>query len=586
MKASVLRMLGCTSVLALLVIYPASGQGIFYYADTVLQNGKVVTVDKNFSIVQALAIKDDKIIAVGNNEDIKRYAGPSTRVIDLQGKTVLPGFVDTHSHPHESSLDHYASQAVPALRPKVVDGKNFEDFLTGIKAIAEKTPPNEWVAVRLRPAELANEFWLKHTYRDMDKVAAGKLIFINNGVRGLTTSAGLAAMKKRYGFESELLKLPGQVDEKGQITGRFRAAVIRGIGADLIMQGKKDILMDAYYKEMLDLAMYGVTTWSSTLQPIQAFEVFAELERQGKLPVRLGYTHAAGFTSFPNAEGFYERLGPIQGHGTDHLWVIGATPANTDGAYPNICASIEAPRAIKMREQCFAAPGEYVRRGFEAVVRAGNRITGTHVSGDKGLDQMMDAIEIASMEAGLTAEQIRAKRHATDHCDFGPRPDQIQRGVRLGLIFSCKANSIYGDGLGAFLADYGEKHITWVSPINSILRAGGKAVIELDHHLTDDRNVFFDLQAFVTRKTEDGKVIVPEERVDRVTALKMITSWAAEYVLRENLIGSLEANKWADVIVLDNDYLTVPEEQIKNIKILLTLVGGKVVYSTPEFSGN
>ncbi|MBI4456366.1 MAG: amidohydrolase family protein [Acidobacteria bacterium] len=125
-----------------------------------------------------------------------------------------------------------------------------------------------------------------------------------------------------------------------------------------------------------------------------------------------------------------------------------------------------------------------------------------------------------------------------------------------------------------------------MSPVNSILKTGGKAVIELDHHLTDERNVFFDLQTWVTRKGPEGKVIGPNERVDRVTALKMIMRWAAEYVLRENVLGSLEVGKWADMIVVDKEYLTVPEEQIKDIKVLLTLVGGKAAYSAPEMAAN
>jgi hypothetical protein len=278
-------------------------------------------------------------------------------------------------------------------------------------------------------------------------------------------------------------------------------------------------------------------------------------------------------------------LGPIQGHGTDHLWAIGATPANTDGAYPNICASPDAPAEIKAREQCFAVPGGTNRAGFEAIVRSGNRLTGTHVSGELGLDQMMDAIEAGSREAGLTPEQIRAKRHSTDHCDYNPRPDQIERGVRLGIYFSCKSNGIWRGNVKGFLSDYGEQYLDWIVPVKSILEAGGKAVMEIDHHLTDEESPFLDIQTFITREDDQGQVLGPDERIDRVTALKMITRWAAEYVLREDVLGSLEVDKWADLIVVDKDYLTIPENQIKEIKVLLTLVGGKPVYVGPEFLG-
>ena len=443
----------------------------------------------------------------------------------------------------------------------------------------------QWAVIRLDPGDLANSFWLENTYRDLDKVAAGKLILINQGVRGMLTSKGLEVVKERYGYESDLMKLPGLADENGQITGRFRAAVVRSLQQDLSMYGKEEILKDAYYQEMLELAKFGVTIWSSTLQPIVAFKLFAELDRQKRLPVRLGYTHSTGFTNFPHSAGFYERLGPIQGHGTDFLWAIGATPANTDGAYPNICASPDAPPEIKEREQCFAAPGETNRAGFEAIVRSGNRLTGTHVSGEKGLDHMMDAIEKASRESGFTGEQIRAMRHAIDHCDYNPRPDQIERAVRLGLYFSCKSNGIWRGRVKSFLKDYGEQYLDWIVPVNSILKAGGKAVMEIDHHLTDEQGPFLDLQTFITREDDTGNVIGPDERLDRVTALKIVTRWAAEYVLIEDVLDSLEVGKWADLIVLDQEYLTIPEDQIKDLRVLLTIVGGNAVYVGPEFSG-
>ena len=557
-------------------------QELVQYADVVIKNGKVVTVDENFAIVQAVVIRDGKIIAVGSNAQADRYAGPDTRIVDVQGRTVLPGLVDTHSHPHENGLDHYASQAVPELRRQVVEGSNFEDFLVGIRDIAEKVNSDEWVLVNLQPAELANSFWLKHTYRDLDKVAKDKLILVDQGVRGLTTSAGLEAFKERYGFESELMKLRALLDENGQMAGRFRAEVVRVFKADVVLENRMGVLQDTYYRELQDLAKYGVTTWASTLQPIQAFQVFSELDRQGRMAVRLAYVHAAGFTSFPHAAGFYERLGPIQGHGTDFLWNIGAGPGNIDGAYPNVCMSLDAPASIKEREQCFAGPGEFKSEAMAAIVRTGGRIANNHVSGDLALDHMMDIIEEASREAGFTAEQVRAKRHATDHCDYNPRPDQIERAIGLGLYFSCKNNTIYRGGAVRFLADYGEQYEHMLSPVNSILKAGGKAVIELDHHLTDELNPFYDLQIWITREYQ-GRVIGPDERVDRKTAIQMLTRWASEYVLREDVLGSLEQGKWADLIVLDKDYLTIPEDQIKDIDVLLTLVAGKPVYVSSSF---
>jgi predicted amidohydrolase YtcJ len=437
--------------------------------------------------------------------------------------------------------------------------------------------------VRLEPVDLANDFWLKHSYRDLDKIAAGKLVFINLGTRGLMTSRGLELLKNKYGFESELLRLPGLLDKEGQITGRFRAEVIRVIQADLMLDGKKALLKDSYQKAFNDLAKFGITTWSSSIQPLQTFEALTELDREGKMPVRFGYTHGQGFTSFPNAAGFYERLGAIQGHGTDYFWIVGASPGNIDGSYPNVCTSIQARGNIKEREQCFAGPQEFKRDGIEAIVRSGNRITGLHIAGDRALDHLMDAIEEASKKAGLSADEIRQKRHATDHCTMNPRPDQIQRLKKLGMIVSC-APKYVEDAAPRILRDYGEEYLKWNVPVKSMVDAGLKPVIELDSRLKPDKNAFYYMQILITREAA-GRVWNLQEKIDRVTALKMFTRWAAEYVLRENVLGSIELGKWADLIVVDRDYMTVSEKELGKTQVLLTMVGGKIAYELPALRG-
>jgi len=216
------------------------------HADLILHNGKVVTVDERFAIAQAVAIKERKFLAVGKDKEILRVAGAETIKIDLKGKTVLPGLIDTHNQTLYHSLRRYASRFVPDLQENVVSRDSFQEILNGIKAVAEKANPDEWVIARLESNEIAYDFWRKHSYRDLDRVASGRLVLVLQGTRGLTTSKGLEAMRQRYGFESELLRLPGLVDKEGKITGRFRQEVVRLIQTDLIMQGKTRILRDAY----------------------------------------------------------------------------------------------------------------------------------------------------------------------------------------------------------------------------------------------------------------------------------------------------------------------------------------------------
>lgn len=546
------------------------------YADLILHNGKIVTVDERFTIVQAIAVSEGKFLAVGTDKEILRLAGPETVKIDLKEKTVLPGLVDTHNHPLDHSLEKYALRSVPELTEYIVSGDSFQEFLDGIQAVAQKGNPDEWLIARLESHEIAYDFWRKHSYRDLDKVAGGRLVLVLQGTRGLTTSKGLEALRERYGFDSELLRLPGLVDKHGKLTGRFRQEVVRLIQTDLIMQGKKEILRDAYYQALLNLAEYGITTWSSSIQPLQALEVLTELDQSRKLPVRLGYTYAAGFAALPNTVRVYESVGANQGQGTDFLWVIGAGPGTIDGSYPNLCTSVSAREAIKEREECLAKPGDFKRIGIETIVRAGNRITGLHVAGDLALDHLMDAIEKASKEAGLKPHDIQAKRHAIDHCLMNPRPDQYKRIKRLGIIVSC-APVYIGLAGPRILRDYGEKYLKWNVPVKTLTEAGIKTVMELDAELKPSKNAFYHVQLLLTREAA-GKAWNLSERIDRVTALKMFTRWAAEYVLRENVIGSIEPEKWADLIVLDRDYMTVPESEVSKIRVVLTLVGGEIVY--------
>ena len=139
-------------------------------------------------------------------------------------------------------------------------------------------------------------------------------------------------------------------------------------------------------------------------------------------------------------------------------------------------------------------------------------------------------------------------------------------------------NGRYLDRTYPVLEQYGMQYAKWVVPAKSIIDAGVRMVFEIDSHGAQNYGAFDWLTPFVTRKTRDGKPVSPEEKIDRVLALKAATTWASEYVLRENVLGSLEKGKWADLLVLNKDYFQVPEDKISTIRPLMTVVGGKTVY--------
>ena len=186
----------------------------------------------------------------------------------------------------------------------------------------------------------------------------------------------------------------------------------------------------------------------------------------------------------------------------------------------------------------------------------------------------------------MSLDQIRAKRHVTEHMAMYPRPDQIPRLKNLGMMTSGFDINFFEGAADKILKDYGERGVLQVQPRKSLYDAGIMNSIEIDRPLADYTNVgyFQVLHSAITKKNREGKVLAPQEAISREAALKSATLWAAYDALRENVLGSLEPVKWADLIVLDKDYLTVPVDDIPKIRVLMTMVGGKMIVLQPALA--
>lgn len=556
-------------------------------ADLILYNGKVLTADARFSVAEAIAIREGKILAVGANAEVLQHAAAQTRRLDLRGKTVIPGLVDTHTHLFEYALDNWhdeLEQVEPRMRQFRqirIEAGSVEDALAKIGERAKQAQPGHWLHLWIQPDSVARDIWAQVKITELDRLTpANPLILRMVGIQRYLNGQALEALRKHYGQLPEFPRMERNAD--GQPTGRAGLLHVRRAIPDILATPKT--LAPVFKKEMELWASLGITTWSSSMSALYPLNAYVQLDRKGEMPMRFAYSHAMGTNAFPDAAGFYERLGDIAGHGTPHLWNIGVSTDNIDSAYPFLCATVGGRPEVKARARCFAAPGQFARKVLHAAVKAGLRLSGVHAEGDGAVDHFMDLVEEASREAGMDADEIRARRHAIDHCALNPRPDQIERAKRLGIIWSCGPRFFVE--LGARMAnDYGEQHVhEWSVPVKSILDAGGKVVMETDSSATPRRGAFWYIEKLVTRKDETGNVWGKEQAVDRKTALLMFTRWAAEYVLREDVLGSLEPGKWADFVVIDRDFLGVPNEEINQIKVLLTVVGGKLVYTEPAFA--
>jgi predicted amidohydrolase YtcJ len=564
--------------------FAQNGRGKVIFADAVYHNGKVVTVDGRFSVAEAIAIYRDKVLAVGSNSEILDLAGPNTRRVDLQGKMILPGFIDTHSHLFDYAPANWASD-LETLEPELAQYRQVpmragtvEEAVKLLKETVAKSPEGSMIHIQLQPASVAEEFGNRMLLKEMDELSPKSPIVVQ--LRGTDRRANSLIFKMFTDYFGELPEdIPTTSD--GKPTGKIGSGAMRTLIGEILVQ-KPETLAAIYKKELQTWAAQGVTTWSSSLPTAKIFNGFVVLDQAGEMPNRFAYSHRMGAAGFSHAAEFYKRLGNIAGHGTDHLWAIGVSLSSVDSSYPRHCTTLQASAEIKAREKCDADAEFKIMR---AAVQSGQRISGTHVFADKAVDGFLDIIEQASDEGGFTLDQIRARKHNVDHCGMSPRPDQIERAKNLNMIWSCAPR--YIEDARDIAKDYGDKAAHELNvPIQTILKAGGKVVGEFDDRRIHRKKggAFAHLKYAVTRQDSQGGVWGPNQAVDKETALKMFTSWAAEYVLREKVLGSLEADKWADFIVIDRDYLTVADADIDKINVVMTVVGGKTVYLEPAFA--
>ena len=552
---------------------------VLAYPDLIVYNGKIVTMDDRSrnpvpgTTVQAMAIREGKILKLGNDAGVLQLAGPNTRRIDAKGRTVIPGLIDTHVHLHDMS-DHWGTPGIS--QPIAVSGKTPAELAQNAEAALQKavqeTTPGEWIQMQF-PMDPGYDLSVRNkrfARPELDRLAPEHPVHVSISTFGVLNGKAIAAVEDFYRS-----RLVDEALDRDTGIAYFGTEFNRAIPL-IRLHSRPDVIRENVRKEMEEFAAYGVTTFSSHINVPVHVNAYAELERRGEMPIRFAWTHRSGTLFNPDAAGFYTRIGDMAGTGSDHWWNIGVTAGHLDQIYPAIATTIPARPEIKERELSLGEKGDFKRDIMFQMVRSGLRITGTHIAGDRALDNFLDIIEEGSQAAGLTLDQVRDKRHVIDHCALGPRPEQYERIKRLGIIMSCgpKYVASYGPRV---LRDYGEKYTDWVAPMKGMIDAGVATVWETDEH-PNGTSVFIYLDLAVRRVARDGTVIGQNQKLDRVIALKTATSWASEYVLRENVIGTLERGKWADFLVLNQDYFTVPEEKIRDVRPLITVVGGKNVF--------
>ena len=587
-------------------------------SDQIYYNGKIVTVDDaGFSsqlgtIAEAMHVREGKILQIGANQQIRALAGTDTRLIDLKGRIVLPGFILTHEHPWD-----WNPVEPPVLRSVLNDDNVVARYLEGspeenLKAFpgvlaeaVQKARPGQWIYIVLtygKHYEYApwgtGRFGRKGLDpKSFDPIGEG---FITKS--DLDTAAPDNPVVLRDVFVSMLLNQRA-VEESRKVfpqTNINRVQDDTGLGASFRWMFQ-DVVMKDYYPELVELmrrglewwAGYGMTTFASnTYDPLNV-KVYSELDQQGRMPVRQMWTWNWREEDFLSDPYFLSAIVSFKGAGTDYFWFggggvsLGGRCTSARTLESSRLANTEDLQVWKQAREmnCSFLPDSDNERLLYDYIKAGGRFANYHFIGDRDIDYVLGIILRASRDAGMTEQDIRDMRHTFDHSIMFPRPDQVGLFKRLGIVSSGTPFEIHL-GSPAVLDLYGEGVLSWLVPKKRLVEAGVYNSLELDHAIgSSDLTISSGLYWMITRKAWDGTGYAVDQAVDRETALKIATTWGAYYVLREDVLGSLEPGKWADFIVLDKDYLTVPVEEIADLRVLMTVSGGKVVHLVPSLAG-
>lgn len=547
--------------------------------DMLLINGKIITVDKNFSIAEAVAVKGDRIAAVGSTREILRLSGKETKVIDLKGKTVIPGLIDAHLHPESAALSE--------LHSEIPDLHTVRELLTWIRSLTDGKKDGEWI---IHPKLFYTRLEELHppALEELDEAAPHNPVFLNGSFGGMINSAAM----KVSGISEKTIH-PGIIYDKltGRLTGFIRASAFNLLKLPPEETVSDEKMLDAVEAMLKRYNSYGITGVCSGEGDFRNYEMYRTLHEKGRLTVRVFQNILLN----PGQEGSLNTLlDSIQrckyATGSGDEWVrIGALKIFLDGGILTGTAFLSEPWGEKAAEIFGIEEPDYhgvLKYSYDEVlsvvrVAAENNWKFTaHCTGDGAVNILLDSYE----EVNKTI-QLKGKRFSIIHGNFF-NESAIKSMNKMGIFADMQAAWFYKDA-DAMKTILGEDRIRSFHPYRSMVDAGIIVNGGSDHMVKWDANTsvnpynpFLGMWTMITRTTEKGSVIFPEEAVTREEALKMYTINNALASFEEDLKGSVEPGKFADLAVISDDILTCPAGQIRNIVSVLTLTGGKVVYSS------
>lgn len=535
----------------------------------ILKNGKFTTLDKARPEASAVAIANGRFTAIGGEQDIMKLAGPKTQVIDLGGRRAIPGLMDSHTHPIRGGLNFNMElrwDGVPSLA----------DAMKMLKAQAKRTPPPQWVRVVGGFTEYQFAEKRMPTLKEINEAAPDTPVFILRLYdRAMLNRAALRAV----GMTRDSKELPGSFierDKDGEPTGMLIAKPNALILYSTLAKGPKLSLDDQmnssrhFMRELNRLGITSVIDAGGGFQNYpQDYEVIERLARADQLTMRIAYN------LFPQKP--KEELADFQG------WSKIVKPGQGNDMYRHngagemlVYSAADFEDFREPRPDLAANMGE----DLERVVRQLAQVKWPfrmHATYDETITRALDVFEKVNREV-----PFEGMHWFIDHAEtISPR--NIDRVKALGGGIAVQHRMVYqGED---FLKRYGKEMTAEAPPIKRILAAGVPLGAGTDATRVASYNPWVSLYWLVTGRTLGGTSLYPKEnRLDRLTALRLWTEANTWFSNEEGKKGAIKVGQLADIAVLSADYMSVPEQQIRDLTSVLTILGGNVVHGDGPYS--
>jgi predicted amidohydrolase YtcJ len=535
---------------------------IVKYADVIVTNAVIYSADEKFTKHEAMAVRDGRILAVGTSDHITRLAGPNTERIDMKGRphSIIPGLFESHGHGPMGTGGGLEG------RPDAKRGSvEFPSIPEGLKLVAEQAkgvPAGRWIV--LGGPRDARELQ-KVTRWELDTVTPDNPLCITYG-------GELSVVNSKAWELGELTdSTPGVVkNEKGQGTGQLRTWAHGQLSYKIPWApvGQEDV--DDRKRVFMEANAEGITTIVGRMMG-RAITVLQRMWELDALTVRTRIS--LGFLrSNPEPEAYLKRIGKLVGFGLgDMVKIIGLTTQHADGTSGSGAMLTRKPKLRQLEGDPYGPYGENRWESEEndsinvqLAIKYGWNVSGVHNQGDQANFLFLKAIEAGSGQAQLVPV---TRPHGTDH-------NTLNSTENLALMKKFNVRPSVGLYLGeeSLIYQYGADEANRTSAFKTMIDTGLRPASE------EARPALSAIERMITREGEDGKTWGKDQALTKQQALFARTLWSAEYAGEDKDLGSLEAGKFADFVVLGADYMQTPDAQIAEIPVLMTYLSGKKVY--------